>query len=64
MSVRLEYKKLPEFRVRQITLNGQWFVQRLNDRSWKTVSTHTTKSLAETRKRLELHIAMKERHND
>ena len=59
-----EYKRLPEFRVRQLTQNGQWFVQKANERVWDRVSSHATKALAETRKTLELRIAMRERHSD
>ena len=60
----IEYKKLPEFRVKQITKNGRWFVQRLKGRSWSTVSNHTTEAIANKRKDIELHIAMRERHGD
>lgn len=59
-----EYKHLPEFRVRQITKNGRWFVQRKVNRAWKPVSNHGTEEHAESRARSELRVAMRKRHNN
>lgn len=59
----IDYKRLPEFRVRQITRGGRWFVQRKVNRAWKPVSNHDTEEHAESRARSELRVAMRMRHD-